>query len=386
MQTWRSVRYPWNAAVGSGGRPARFYARLINDALRFGLPARRWPGGAWAWVARRGLPDAVIAGFVAGAPRRHRADLDRSMSTIHEGWHYLAAACPDLPPAPGPLTGLALERSVGLTLFVFGERPQPLVVAKVAGARADGVWAEAKALQEARGAAVAPRPLGRLDGLYVQEGLVGRPLHIAPLTPEGGARLTWPSAFGELANGLADLAGATAKTAFPEEIRASVVRALGADEIDERTRGLVAAAWKDVSGLNRSVLRHHDTSVQNCLFEHGAFAGLVDWEMAVSQGAPGFDMWNAAISYTEYGVGLKRWSEGRAVATFVSAFSGSPFWTHARQAARQTLIAADVPDAVHDSLEVVFFASRVGDRLSPRLAYPIGTSSAASMLRAVCAA
>lgn len=387
MAKWRSLRYPWNAAIGPGSYPERFYVQLINEALHFGLPARRRPGMAWAWTARHGIPPMIGVAALAVIPRRHRPDLDECLLAIRSHWKELAAAAKALPLTPPPLTALALERSAGATLFVFGDRPEPLLVVRVAEGKAHGVRTETAALLEARAAGVAPRSLGVFDRLHVQEGVPGSPLRIAPLEPGGGPDLDWPQAYSQLTMALEKLAAATVKTGFPDEIRPAVERALAADLLDARTNRAVSRAWRSLAGLDVSVLRHHDTSVQNCLFtDDRRLSAIVDWEMAVPLGAPGFDMWNAALSFTEHGVGLARWSEDLVVATFAGAFTESSFWSRARHAARATLTAAGIADEFHNALEVVFFASRVGDRLAPRIDYPIGPCAAVAMLRTVCTA
>ena len=378
------VRYPWRAIVDlASPRPAAFYADMIGQALRYGLPARRRPGFLWALAGRRGIPERTLASSLRLLPRRAAPEIDELLEQVKTAWPSLAGRSSRLPSAPGPIAGLALARSAALTLFVFGEPPEPLLVVKVPHARDARVETESTALEEAEPANVAPRYLGRVGNSHVQEGMPGRALRVEPVTPRTASGLHWREPLQELADGLTRLASTTAKRQFADEIRPAIEYALASSALREQTKEIVAAAWRDVGRVDVSVLRHHDTSPQNCLFSDGRLSAIVDWEMAVSRGAPAFDVWNAALAYMEFGVGLTRWSEELVVQTFASAWTRSEYWIAARGAARAAAAAAGVPDRALDALEVVFFASRVGDRLRRPGWHPTGPSTAAEMLEVV---
>jgi aminoglycoside phosphotransferase (APT) family kinase protein len=133
------------------------------------------------------------------------------------------------------------------------------------------------------------------------------------------------------------------------------------------------------------VLRHGDTSAQNCLFEEERLSGLVDWEIARPQGAPGFDILNAAVALLDHGVGLVNWSEDRAVTCFETAWKNSPFFDRARAAARESVEAAGATARDYERLEIAFFARRLASRLADPDYYATGPASAARMLEIACA-
>jgi hypothetical protein len=194
-------------------------------------------------------------------------------------------------------------------------------------------------------------------------------------------QLEWNGHLRALTEALARLGEATARPEAPDEL-APVELAL--EHVDGATHRVLAAAWRDVSGLERSVLRHGDTSAQNCLFLDGRLAGLVDWERAQQRGAPGFDAWNAALALLEHGLGLVRWSQTNVVHAFRDAWLGA-WGGEARVAAAASVIAAGVPERLVEPLEVVFFARRLGRRLARPDAYATTPATAAEMLSLVCA-
>ena len=378
------VRRPWAAAVDVGApEPAQFYARMIDQALRYGLPGRRrvWP----AWVLAARAPKPVRP---AGAALRHlrptaRPDLDALVDAVRRDWGVIAGRCDGLPRRPPALSVLALERAAGRTVFLFGDEPHPLVVAKVPRVTAEPLALEAEALRRAEGAAIAPRDLGQVAGAYLQAGVPGSPPVIAPLRLGAAARARWPRELDALAAGLQHLAAMTAERTQPARLGPVVDRALGDAVLDGATRRALVAAWRDVRHLEVSVLRHRDTSPQNCLVVDGRLQGLVDWELADFHGPPGFDVWNAASAWFDAGVGLWRWSEARLLEAFTAAWQDSPFWRGSRAAARDSARAAGVAEAVLDPLEIVFFGSRVGNRLAMPGWHPTGPAVAAAILRAV---
>jgi hypothetical protein len=204
------------------------------------------------------------------------------------------------------------------------------------------------------------------------------------MTPERAATLTWTPRLAALSDALERLAAVTAKPGFAEQIRQPTERALAEAELSPAARRALEAAWRDVQRIDASVLRHHDTSPQNCLFTGDRLEGIVDWEWAETYGAPGADLWNAALGYAEYGIGLVRWSQEIVLEVFARGWRESPFWQTARADARRTATAGGVPDHALDSLEAVFFASRIGDRLNRKIsAYPTTAVTAARILEIV---
>jgi hypothetical protein len=378
---------PWPATIGMrSGRAARFLAALANQTLRHHVPAARRPGRLWAMAGRRGLPEPALAAAVRLLPRHARGDLDELLERTAGGWDRLAARSSRLPTSPPPLEALALPRATGLTVFVFGRAPHPLLVLKLPRARGAGMLdREAAALVRAEPAGVAPRSLGRIGEARVQEGLAGAPVPVRPLTPERARRLGWPEPFTGLMEALARLGAATARRVRPDDAEVPVQRVLAEPTVAPRDRRLLAAAWRDVARLGVSVLCHGDLKPQNWLALEGRVQGVVDWEEARSLGTPGLDAWHAMLDYVEFGVGLVRWSPDHRVACFEAAWTVSDFCAGGRRAARTVAAAAGVPDAMLDSLELVFFGRRLGRRLL--IPHPDGAAAvvAARMFHVVCA-
>jgi hypothetical protein len=245
---------------------------------------------------------------------------------------------------------------------------------------------ESRALQEVEPAAVAPRHLGRLDGWWLQEAIAGAPLAPEPLGLDDVPAVAWNRELDELGAALRRVAEITSKPGAPPSLAARVGAAADLPGLPGRARAALAAAWRDVSRLEVSVLRHTDVSPQNCLFDAGRLVGIVDWELADSRGAPGFDVWNAAIAYLESGLGLVSWSESLALEAFRRSWPDSGYWREAREAGRRAAASAGVPESMLDALEVVFFATRVGDHVEVRgLRRGTGIRTAIGMLEAVCA-
>lgn len=371
--------------VGVDSRwPARFYARLLGQSLRYGMPARRRPALAYVTVARTGLPERLVARGLVRFPKRPRPDLDSLLDALASAWADLAPDLPGAPTRPPELSALALRRASALTVFVFGGKPEPIVVAKVPGDAAL-LEVERRALEEAAPAGLAPRFLGRIGGAYVQQAVEGTPLRVPRVTPASAGRLEWREPHRELAAALARLAAATVRREGPDELERSLDLALKRGGLDDASRRTLEAAWRDVRRLDRAVLRHGDTSAQNCLFAGDRLVGLVDWERAKLRGAPGFDSWNAALSLIEHGVGVVRWSEQRMLAAFRAAWLDSPSFAGARESGREAARAAGVSDALLEPLELVFFGRRLGRRVEAPECYATGPETAARMLALVCA-
>jgi hypothetical protein len=357
------VPHPWRAAIDVTSRhPARFYAGLIGQTLRCGLPARRRFGPALAMAARTGLPEGPVARALIVRRRRERSDLDALLSDVETAWPSLAERLPQLPRSAPRLAALALHRRAALTVFVFGERAQPLLVLKVPAAGDTRVDTELAALEEAEPVRVAPRSLGRIGEARVQEALAGSALWAA----------------------LARLSAGTAKPGAPDQLDHWLRAAGESGLLSSRASGLLDAARRDIARLEVCVLEHRDTSPQNCLIEGGRLSGLVDWENGYSRGGPGLDVWNVALAWLEVGVGLLRWSEELVEEAFRRAWAASPFYGEARRAARAAATAAGVPDRFHDALELAFFGRRLGSRAKSPAAFPTGPGTAARMLESVC--
>lgn len=385
--TYAHVSYPWRAAIDTGSPwPASFYVALVGQALRYGLPASRRPGRLWALAARHGLPERALAAGLRRLPGAARPELDELAISLHQSWTELQAGSAGLPSQPPPLSLLALQRSAGRTAFAFDRSSGALlVVAKTATGPTKGVEREVAALQEARPAGVAPRYLGQAGAWRVQEGLRGAPLIPRPLAADQVRDLEWNGPLAALGEGLCRLAQRTAKTHAPGSVGSRVAAALEHPAVSARAKRVLGAAWGDVQGLSTCVLRHRDTSIQNCLFEDGRLAGIVDWEMAESRGAPSFDVWNAAMSYLDSSIGMVAWSDELALAAFTQAWRHSGLWRGARQAGRSAAGAAGVPEAMRDPLLVVFFGTRIGDHVErPDIRRGTTIRAAIGMLEVVC--
>ena len=381
------VSYPWRARVDTRSPlAARQYAALIGQTLRYGMPARRRFGVLWALLGRRGIPERLVASGLARLPKVADQRLDQLLEALAARWEELHGRSARLPPAPPMLTALALDRSAGLTVFVFGEEPAPLLVAKLSAGDAGRIEAEVRALRRAEGAAIAPLDLGKVGDAFVQEGLAGAPLRVEPLTPVRAGSLRWADEHEELASALVRLASSTVSDSRPPTLAGRVERALAYDGLGAGARRSLAAAWRDVRGLEVSVLRHCDASPQNCLYAGRRLAGVVDWELAEVRGAPGFDVYNSALSYVEHGLGLVEWSQELAVEALARSWGVAPFWERARAAAREAARAGGVPDDRLDALELVFFGSRIGDRLlMPEVKRGTDTATSARMCELVAA-
>jgi hypothetical protein len=378
---------PWPATISMrSGHAARFLATIVNQTLRHQVPAARRLGRLWAIAGRRGVPERALAAALALLPRRARRDLDELLDRTAGCWDRLAARSSRLPPEPPPLTALALPRAMGLTVFVFGSAPHPLLVLKLPDASgAELIDWEADALTRAEPAGVAPRSLGRIGEARVQEGLAGAPVSVRPLTPERSGRLDWPEPFADLMTALACLGQVTARRVPPDDAGVPIQRVLEERSVDARNRRLLAAAWRDVARLEVSVLCHGDLKPQNWLALEGTLQGIVDWEKARSLGTPGFDAWQAMLDYIEFGVGLVRWTPDHRADCFKAAWTASPFCADARRAARTVAAAAGVPDPMLDSLELAFFGRRLGRRLLIPRPDSAAAVVAARMFQVVCA-
>ena len=317
-------------------------------------------------------------------PNRSEPDLDVFLERLISEWGELETDAP----TPAIEGILVLERAVARTVFLFIGQPTPSYVAKIPRGSSETLELEASSLGAAAKTdePVAPRFLGRAAGAWVQEGLRGAPLLVEAIRPENAGALVWPERLETLTERLADLGRATAAPARPSSgFIAFLERAATYELLSESARARVSQAATELKDLEVGVLKHSDTSPQNCLFEGPKLTGLVDWEMAEIGGAPAFDVYNAAVSYLEHGIGLVRWDEEEVVSALVGSWSGSAFFEGARDAAQRAARTAGVPDELLGSLEVAFFARRLARRMDDPTGYPTGARSAARMIEAVCA-
>jgi hypothetical protein len=378
------MQRPWRATVDVSSRhPSRYLGLLMTQALRNSLPARRRLGAVQAAAARRGLLRAPVTVAAQARRRVGQPALDDLRRALTERWPELAAGSPRLPARPPELSVLMLPRSAAETVFVFGEPTHPLLVCKLPRGDDPRAAAEHAALQRLDPTGLAPRALGRVGEAWVQEGLPGEPVLTRPVRVADAAALEWLPVHESCTAALSALAAATCEPLRPAELAP-----LRDDLRDVRLPRAVRAAVDDALGalerLEVSVLRHGDTSPQNCLVDDGALVGLVDWELA-QQGALGFDIWNLTLASLEQGIGLVAWSDDVVGTAFRSAWHGSPFFRAARSAARASAAQAGVDSELHDALEVAFFARRVARRVQRPASYAVGPQLAIDMLTAVCA-
>ena len=377
------VRYPWEATFDSRARgPARYYSSLINQALRYGMPAKRY-GYVGARVAERGVPTGLLIRLWRILPRAASPEIDRLLAGIIAQWSQLAARSMRLPARCGTLSALALSRSSGRTVFVFDDDGTPLIVCKIPRGDAGAIENEARSLEKAGEAAIAPIYLGRVDEAHVQEALPGAPLLPQSIRPEEAHTLKWPRELQEMADALIRLAGQTAHPTTPEELSGPVLTALDSGSLSPSLRRSLAACIDDMKKNSVAVLRHGDTSAHNCLTEQGRFVGLVDWEWSRFDGAPGFDTINAAIAYLEHGVGRLKWSDQRALDALKNAW-GAAYFTECRTAARDSAAAAGMDDDQFEKLERILFLRRLGARMISPKRFATSPDSALAMLEFVC--
>jgi len=278
-----------------------------------------------------------------------------------------------------------LKRRAANTTFVFGDGPQPLIVCKVAHGPVASLENEDAALREAEPSGIAPRSLGKIGEMFVQQALAGAPLEVAAVTVQSAQHLRWKPEHRKLAGALVRLAETTRRPGAPREFSPDIAGALDGSDLPRKARAIARGALRDLERFDLSILRHGDTSAQNCLFDDGELTGLVDWEIARPQGAPGFDTLNSAIALLDHGVGLVRWSEERALECFRSAWQRSSFFDDARAAARDATRAAGASDQDYERLEVAFFARRLASRIARPSSYATGPRTAALMLEVACA-
>lgn len=380
---YAEVPYPWRAAVARGtSAPARHYATIAAQAVRYGLPARRRPAAVWTRVARHRLPVGALAQIVSRLPGHERPDLDDLLSDVRATWPELAGRSGALLPAtpPASLSALSLERRAARTVFVFGEGAAPLLVLKVDTAGGAQPAREAAALRAVEPARVGPVDLGRVGTAYAQSVVPGAPLRVRPLEPAGARGLTPPACLENAYAGLERLGAATAADGPPTDVRDLLECAAAHPELGDRARRALLAASARIGRLDRCVLAHRDASPQNLHCAGDRLAGLVDWELAEPRWLPGFDTWVAAVSYLEHCVGMVRWSDDAVLAVFDAAWTHSPYFERSRAAARSAVAAVGLDPADAEALELAFFGLRLAHRARHPEAWATSARTAARML------
>jgi hypothetical protein len=260
---YRCAPRPWGAAIGTNTLgPRHFFGRLVIEAASNGLfaggPLQRLAG----ITIRTALRPGAVAALTALLPPRPRPDVDAVLADVRAAWPQLVRAARRLPPEPADLHALALERRAGLTVFVFAGAPEPVLVAKVGGR---GVANEAAALREAEPADLAPRALGAAGRALVQEAVEGAPMRIAAIPPALAAKVPVTPELASLGDALIRLAGVSAKADSPVPRERDLRRSAEYRELDAGTRGLVAAATRDLTG--------HGVSAQKVLADAAPILG-----------------------------------------------------------------------------------------------------------------
>jgi hypothetical protein len=380
----------WHATIGtSTPYPTAFYAALVGQTLRFGMPAARRGGRGLAVIARLGIPESALGASLRAVGRvRARRDpvVDGYLQAARDAWPLLVREDATLRPVVD-LDVLVLRRASATTVFLFTDSSSPALVCKLPLGDSAPIQRETEALQLAAPLGVAPRSFGEVAGLgHVQRGLVGRALHIEPVTPSSAARLSWTPQHESLARAFERLSLGTAVEGAATWWSDGVVqRAASHPSMSAATRATVMTAAERLQKHSVGVLCHIDTSPQNLLFDRDRLTGLIDWEFATMTGLPGRDMLNAACATIENGVALVRWNERTVVESFLVAWLRSSFAARARDAAGACAAAAGIPAALHDAAEVVYFARRLGHRMVRPKEHLTSTHVALSVLEAVCA-
>jgi Phosphotransferase enzyme family len=377
------VRYPWEATFDARAiGPSAYYSELINQALLYGMPARRY-GYVGARVAEKGVPAGLLARLWRLLPRGPDPDIDGLLGAVVEHWEVLSSKSTRLPSKCDNLSALALSRSSGRTIFVFDHDGTPLVVCKIPRGDASAIDNEARSLEKAGDTSIGPAYLGRVDEARVQEALPGAPLLPTRIHPEDVATLKWPHELKEMADAMVRLSDRTAHRAVPQELSGHVQTALNSGSMSPSLRRSLTACIDDLRKDATAVLRHADTSAHNCLTKDGRFVGLVDWEWSRFDGAPGFDTINSAIAYLDHGIGRLKWSEERALAAFRKAWA-APYFLEARTEGRRAAAAAGMGDELFEKIERVLFLRRLGARMTEPKSFATGPKAALAMLEFVC--
>lgn len=377
---WVALARPWSGVVDADAlAPSRLYMAIVGQTLRYGLPATRRHSAAWIAFARVGIPERVLASALRRLPARPRPELDAVLDAAVAAWPRLAARSSRLPPrAPVRPSALVLERRAARTVFLFGDDGRLLVVLKVPHLQGTGAAREVEALERAAGTC-APVFLGRVGDAYAQEALPGAPLRVVPLRAADVSGVRPPQELADAARQLVLLAEATSSAGSGMDVFAGAVEEAIAHRCAPRS---LAPAWRDVRRAGRGVLCHLDTSPQNLLIENRRLTGVVDWETAVDGAAPGMDTFIAAISWLEGGLALRRLDDEVVIEAFRSVLD-APYWAFARARAREAVVAAGLPEALAEPIEVVLLGIRLGRRLQQPAEWKTSARAAAAALAAV---
>lgn len=374
--------YPRGALVQRGTpEPQQYLVSLVDHLQRCSLPAAARFGPLRAAAVRRG----VVAAAVREATRRRapveRTDFDELLDGVRARWAELAAGARRLPPDAPELSLLCLRRSFGWLVFVFGGRPDPLLVCKLPNGDDSRVRAEVDRLAAVTGFHHAPRHLARVGAAYVQEAMPGQPLHLDPLRPQDAATAEWGGDLDDAAAVLATLGRATAGG----ELR---LPALGQAEDGLLRREVVDAVRAGRARLlaqDVSVVRHRDVGPQNVLATAGRVTGIVDWELS-DRGLPGVDLLQLLVSVFEQRLGLVAWDDDVAATAFRAAWGTAPLFVRGRERLRSVVETAGLPAALAQDVEVAFFAERLADRCARPGEFLVGARLATQMLEAVASA
>lgn len=387
-RSYAYVPYPWKALVGTvTPGPARFFSSLLHFAFTYSAPLGNGAAGIRRALGRRPPSASVLRAALRLAPRRERADLDALALDLFAAWpRLLDGAVGSAGADPKVIDLLALERRSALTVFVFTGDDRPVLVAKIPRGDANGPIREAEALAAAKGMAGAPRYLGRCRDAYVQEAVRGQPPPVRPLQPSRASEVRWETKHDELAEGLRALKVATVvprapQEAYPDRVREGALHA----GLSAQTRQVVTDAADEVEALQVSVLKHGDLSPQNCLFDEGRLAGIVDWESAIPHGTPGYDLLNAGMAELEHRLALFVSSPSEYRDAIVRAWSDSGFCESLRASVADQLTAIDLDVDLAPAIEISFFARRLGHRLARPTGYVHRVQSAAEILHEVVA-
>jgi hypothetical protein len=384
--TYLHVPYPWRAAIGRGSSaPADFYLYLLTHAQRNRLPASRSPRALHKLSARREFDLTFTSRALRLLPGKPRPDLDRVVAEVRNGWSELLRRASEtgarVAGDPADLSLLALERRSATTLFLFAGASKPALVLKLARPGHPGVAREIEALERAAPLAIAPRFLGWVGEAAAQEGLGGSILSLQKVGDPGA--FTAPVEHRDLARRLREMATATlARSVSPEISTPPLDDVLDSGLVGPNVRARVRSSLDTLAKVEGAVLKHTDTSPMNCMVEDGKLVGLVDWEISTTEGAPTFDALNAALSYFEHCFALSRWSRAELVPAFAVAWNSSPFFRFWREDVAASCRELGLPDP--SEFEVLFFARRIGHRLSRPDYFPYGPDTAADMLETVC--
>lgn len=378
------ITFPWHATVDvTSPYPSLFLGRLFQQTLRFGNPGNRRFGWARAALARRDLPRAkAVSWFLRKGRRTSSSGLDAIAADLERAWAGLCEKV-ELPCSANDVSFLVLRRAAAQTVFVFCDSADPLLVLKVPGDEAS-IDHEANALHAVAAARISPIYLGRVGPARVQTGLRGAPLRVE-LVDAQWFEVGFPKTHKELIGGLERLARSTAREERPIELDLERWEmAIDRIPLGPAARRVAEAALREAQ-LTSAVIRHSDTSAQNCLIDDGKLSGLVDWEFARMSGVPGYDAWNAALALFEHGLGLKSVDEATVRTTFRRAWTGSTHFDRWRAAARETAIAGGASEELLDALEVTFFVRHLVNRWENPRTTGERVATAIELLEVACA-